>query len=407
MDSVSALRRAAQEEIWRRAEAIVAERLQAFLNRLMNAERDALLGCGWHERSPHRRGHRNGFVPRFVHTRQGRLKLSQPRVRGTATPFRTLVLDAYARRAPRVEEAVERWVAAGCSTREVADLLLGTFDSAVSPATISAIIGQIDAEVRAFHERPLERGYRVVWLDGKHGRVRKPPRQGRRGRKREGVVLVAWGLRHDGREELVDYQAAQGAERYEVWEAFLTRLEARGLRPRNRWDEPLELLVTDGDGGLEAACDMVYPTVPRQRCLFHKIRNLADHLVDRDHRGAILASASRIWEGVQTIPEAQQRFARWAQQWRAWEPEAVDNLAADFDQTLRYLNLPPDLWPRVRTNNPIERLMLELEKGTGHVPLWEDLAAWERHIWIVWKKLTRMRYRPTRARSPNQITQKS
>ena len=42
---------------------------------------------------------------------------------------------------------------------------------------------------------------------------------------------------------------------------------------------------------------------------------------------------------------------------------------------------------RVRTTNPIERLMGEIEKATEHVPLW-----------VLWKRLKQRVYRPTRPR---------
>ena len=53
---------------------------------------------------------------------------------------------------------------------------------------------------------------------------------------------------------------------------------------------------------------------------------------------------------------------------------------------------------RVRTTNPIERLMGEIEKATDHVPIWEHTRSWERHVWILWKRLRHRGYCPTRPR---------
>ena len=88
----------------------------------------------------------------------------------------------------------------------------------------------------------------------------------------------------------------------------------------------------------------------------------------------------------------------WVARWHPVEPEAVATLLEGFDETLRYLNLPPALRRRVRTTNPIERLMGEIEKATDHVPVWEDARSWERHVWILWKRLKHRGYRPTRPR---------
>ena len=402
MENVLEVRPEMQEAIWHRMRHQAGRTLERFCQLVMEAERDLFLGCGHHERSQVRRGWRNGYEGRWLETPFGVLRLRTPRVRGTERPLRTLLFDAYARRSRQVEAAVEAWVAAGCSTRAVVDGMLEAFGYAVSPATVSRIIARVDAELARWRSRPLERSYRLLWLDAKYGYVRNGGRRGRqrrlRGRKRPAVMLVAWGLRHDGREELVDFQAVEGPETYEAWSAFLTQLERRGLKPWNRWDEPMEMIVTDGDAGLEAACDLVYPTVPRQWCIFHRLQNVARRLRDRRHRGAILASASGVWESVQTTAEATRRLERWAEVWQDVEPEAVATLAEGFDETLRYLNLEPALRTRARTTNPIERFMGELEKATGHVPIWENPHGWERHVWVLWKRLKRRSYRPTRPR---------
>jgi putative transposase len=399
MQSVSDVRARMQEAIWCRGKAQARQVLVRWCQLFMEAERDTVLGCRPHERSAHRRGYRNGYEGRSLETVFGVVRLRVPRVRDTDRVLRTLLFDAYRRRGRDVEAAVEAWVAAGCSTRAVVDVMTETFGYAVSPATVSRIVAQIDAELAAWRSCPLERSYRVLWLDGKHGKLRKRRRKGRkRGRKQKGVLLVAWGLRHDGREELVDFEAVEGGETYEVWARFLTRLWERGVVPRNRWDEPLEMIVTDGDAGLEGACELVWPTVPRQRCVFHKLQNVGRRLRDRSLRGAVLATASALWDGVQTAAEASRRLQGWSQRWRPVEPEAVETLVDGFDQTLRYLNLAPALRRRVRTTNPIERVMKEIEQATDHVPIWEHTRSWERHLWILWKRLKHRGYRPTRPR---------
>ena len=69
-----------------------------------------------------------------------------------------------------------------------------------------------------------------------------------------------------------------------------------------------------------------------------------------------------------------------------------------FDQTLRYLNLEPALRMRSRITNPIERFAGEREKATYHVPIWGNPHSWERHVWVLWKRLKHRNYRPTRPR---------
>ena len=51
------------------------------LNEAMKLQRAEVLGAGPYERSPHRRGHANGFKPKTVNSRLGRLELQVPQTR--------------------------------------------------------------------------------------------------------------------------------------------------------------------------------------------------------------------------------------------------------------------------------------------------------------------------------------
>jgi len=58
---------------------------QAFatlLNAAMRAERESVLGAADYERSPERRGYANGFKPKTLLTRAGKVELRVPKARG-------------------------------------------------------------------------------------------------------------------------------------------------------------------------------------------------------------------------------------------------------------------------------------------------------------------------------------
>ena len=127
---------------------------------------------------------------------------------------------------------------------------------------MSAVAKQLDRVVAAFHARPLKDQYRVLMLDGVvlarktgAGAIRRP-------------VLVALGLRHDGKKEIIDFRLAQSESAAE-WERFLGDLIRRGLI-----GDGLEMISVDGGAGLLAALPTAYPGVPVQRCWAHKIRNI-------------------------------------------------------------------------------------------------------------------------------------
>jgi len=359
---------------------MVATRL---LESVMEAERDEFLACRPYERGSHRRGLRNGYESRWLETSWGSLRLRVPRVRQTVRPFRTRLFERHRRHWRDLEEAVRTWCAGGMSTRRVAAAVREVFGASVSAATVSRIVAEVDEEVRAFHARRFERGYRYLFLDAKYGYVRS---RRRRGRKRQAVLLLAWGVTHGGREELVDFRVAPGEDEAS-WTAFLTDLEARGVRVQNRWGERLEMITTDGAAGLESALAMVYPGVPHQLCILHKLKNVGDNLRDRGHRRAILRQAKGIYRNVTSVPQARARLRRWVERWRDVEPEAVESLCAQFEDTLRYLWAPAPWRRRIRTNNPIERLIREFNRKFRQMGTFTDAASWERAAYLVWRRL--------------------
>lgn len=394
-------------EAWLHAQA--RQVVTGVLNGLMEVERDELIGCGAYQRSIRRQGYRNGYERRWLETGFGRLLLRRPRVRGTDRPFRTVVMDTYQRRSGEVDRSVRRWVAGGLSTRAAAREVTRTFGGVLSAGGVSRVVAALDGEIQAFHRRPLGPGrYRYLFLDGKHVWTCFRRRRRGRGKKRQAVILLAWGVRHDGGEELVDFRLAPGEDEAS-WTAFLTSLEARGVRPAStRWDEGLEMIITDGDGGLEAGRLMVYDGVPHQRCVFHRLKNLAEHLMDRAHLERMRAEAAAIYEGVEGIPQAWARLAPWVEGWIEVEPEAVKWFVDEFDLTLRYLMVPRAWRRRVKTTNPMERFIRDLSRQFDRRGICPSEVSWERATYLTWLHIKHGGYAPTRRRgSPPEFTRRS
>lgn len=395
MDQHDIVRRGRQVKIWDYVETRARQALQRLLEAFMEHERDLFLGCHPWERTPEREGYRNGFQQRTLQSRWGLLRLRKPRVRGTHGQFRTLVFDRYKRRQRQVEQAVLGWIASGLSTREVTSALKDAFGGILSAGGVSRIVAAVDEQIRHFHRRPLSHGYRYVFFDAKHGYTSHKRKKRGRGKKKKGALLLAWGIRYDQREELIDFRAVDG-ETQNNWTSFMTDLEARGLKEQNPWGQRLEMIVSDGDQGLLGSLYMVYPTVPKQRCIFHKIQGITDHLCDRENRKAILASASRIYENLRTRHQAYYRLGKWVERWKANEPEAVQKFLYDFEFTLTYLNAPEQWRSRLKTTNPLERFIRELNKKFKKVGIFPSSRSWERAAFVVWHKLKTGGYAPTK-----------
>ena len=153
---------------------------------------------------------------------------------------------------------------------------------------------------------------------------------------------------------------------------------------------------------------MVYDGVPHQRCVFHRLKNLAEHVIDRENLARMRAQAAAIYQGVDGLPQARARLKRWAKRWIEVEPEATKWFVDDFDLTLRYLTVPKAWRRRVKTTNPIERFIGELSRQFDRRGICPSEVSWERATYLTWLHIKHGGYAPTRRRhQPPKFTRRS
>jgi transposase-like protein len=309
---------------------------------------------------------RNGSYPRHLLTELGDIALAVPRTRRFA-PIE--VVRAYARRAEHIDRMILGCFVLGLSVRKVGAALLPVLGRPISPSTVSTVAKQLDQVVAAFHARPLKERYRVLMLDG----VVLARKTGAGAIKRP--VLVALGLRPDGKKEVIDFRLAQSESAAE-WERFLGDLIRRGLV-----GDGLEMICVDGGQGLLAALPTAYPQVPVQRCWAHKIRNVLDKVRKAD-QPAVKADLHAIMNAT-TRPKARSAARRFADSWEADYPNAVRCLRNDLDELLTCWCYPPDQRKPVRTTNAIERRFREVRRRTRPMGVFSDRTSMDRILFAV------------------------
>lgn len=310
---------------------------------------------------------RNGSYRRHLLTELGEIELAVPRTRRFAP---IAVLRAYARRAEQLDRMILACFVLGLSTRKVGEALLPILGRPISPATVSTVAKQLDAVVAAFHARPLNGRYRVLMLDGVvlarktgAGAIRRP-------------VLVALGLRADGKKEVIDFRLAQSESAAE-WERFLGDLIRRGLDA-----DRLEMICIDGGSGLSAALPTALPGIPVQRCWAHKMRNVLGKVRQAD-QSAVKADLQAVIN-AKTLPQARSAARRFADHWQADYPKAVACLRDDLDELLtcwRYKSLAER--KKVRTTNAIERRFREVRRRTRPMGVFADRTSMDRILFAV------------------------
>ena len=185
-----------------------------FLEGVSRAERDGYLRVEDYERAGERE-YRNGFYERSLVTIFGTLVLRIARTRTQS--FLPRALGRFQRRAEEVMLLIREAFLRGVSTRQVGRVVGIVTGEAVSAQTVSQLSRHLDRQVKAFQQAPLQDEWAYLFLDGVSLRVRRPS-----GRKRV-QMLVAYGVKPDGRRQLLAFLRSQG-ESQAAWEGFLNHL---------------------------------------------------------------------------------------------------------------------------------------------------------------------------------------
>lgn len=259
------------------------------------------------------------------------------------------------------------------SLRDLSQQWSANLESQVGLRTINERINQIEpligqARRQAFTEVPPVVQFDGIWLTlVEQEETIKVDKKGRQRKKRQGkhvVVLVALGFWPDGRRAVLDWEIAS-SEAHTQWQKLLERLLQRGLT----LSRGLQAIIRDGCGGLGEAVALVYGSqVIEQRCLFHKLRNVADKSREdlkgdqnKETRQQLLADASAIYQ-AEDAAGARQRFVAFVQKWAGAAPKAVACLQRDFEQTIAFYALQGFAQKIIRTTSLLERTNRQLRR---------------------------------------------
>jgi putative transposase len=344
-----------QGQLRQHVDGLVRDAVEETLNALLDAEADALCGARRYERSPDRTDYRAGSYSRQFHTKAGEVELRVPKLRKAT--FESQVIERYKRRETSVEEALVEMYLAGVSVRRVEDITEALWGTRVSPSTVSELNQKIYARIHDWRNRRIEKEHPYVYLDG----VWLNREFG--GEVRPVAVLVAIGVNADGFREILGVM--EGAkEDTQSWLAFLRHLKERGLAG-------VRLVISDKCLGLVEALGECFPEARWQRCVVHWYRN-AMRVVPTGKAREVLALLKAI-HAQEDRAAAQEKADQVVAKLEALRlGRAAEVVRAGVTETLAYMAFPREHWTRIRTNNPLERLNLEIKRRTRVVGTFPD-----------------------------------
>ena len=289
---------------------------------MLEEDRTAICGPRYAHR-PDRIASRAGTVPSEVVLGGRKVAIARPRVRTAVGEVPLPTFQTMAATDPLDRRVVEQMLV-GVATRQYARSLepmgpevesRGTSKSAVS----RRFVAKTRLQLEAWQAKPLDRLDLVaLLLDGVH--------------VGEHCLIVALGIAAGGEKHALGIWEGS-TENAAVCQSLLSNLQSRGLRT----DRSL-LVILDGSKALRKAVREIFGEVALvQRCQIHKLRNVLDHLPERQRPWvkAILQRAYRS-DDVTTATRLLQDLAR---RLATDHPSAAESVREGLDETLTIVAL--------------------------------------------------------------------
>jgi putative transposase len=405
--NASALPGNVDEAVYDQVHQQVVSSVKWTLEQALAEEVTASLGCKRYERrlvSRSPEATRSGTYQRELWTQYGGIfDLRVPKLRRGNRDLHWQSIERYERCwGPFLDQQLLHY-SLGHSLRDLQEAMHLTLGEGLSLDACNRLVLGLEERAQAFKTARLENPPPIVLVDGLWLKLAVPTgdvKRDRVGRKRavkrqeKRVMLTALGIWEDGHWEILTWQLAPG-EDAESWGQLLGAVYRKGIT-----EETTQLIVSDGAQGLDKALYSHLWGVPHQRCIFHKIKNIGDHLQYRElmaeaqqpsltprrqakqaYKQAILADASQIY-ATDVEVEIRARAQAFQNQWAEREPKAVEVFLNGFEQTLSYLSVdfPKAHVSLMRTTNLLERFHKEIRRKQRDIGMFQSATGCE----VVW-----------------------
>ena len=169
--------------------------LEKSLNEILAYELTAFLDYERYERSDNLNS-RNGSYQRKLDTKYGQITLNFPRDR--LGEFYTSLISRYRRRDFSTEETILDLYEEGMTNTEIANIIQKLCGTRYSKQTISNITDKALESIESFKNRPLNKEYAVVFLDGTSMALRRDT-------VAKEMVHIGLGITVEGTKEILGY----------------------------------------------------------------------------------------------------------------------------------------------------------------------------------------------------------
>jgi transposase-like protein len=317
------------------------------IDALYEGEMTSHLGYDRHDQSSEKAGnYRNGHGKKKVRSELGEIELSPPRDRLGA--FDPEIVRKRQTDISGLELKVISMYGKGMTTRDIRDHIYDIYGYDLSAESISAITDKVIETAKEWQNRPLERVYAIVFMDGIVVKLRQD------GSVKNVTVYLVIGLDLSGNKTCLGLYVGE-SESAKYWLTVMNELKNRGV-------EDVLIFAVDNLTGISEAITTAFPKAEIQKCIVHQIRNSLKFVPWKERR-AVAADLKKIYS-ASTIDQAGTELTLFEERWDSKYPHIAKSWRKNWAELSTFFKYPPAIRKLIYTTNPIESFNRGIRKVT-------------------------------------------
>ena len=316
------------------------------VERMLESELDHHLGYAKHAKEGDNSGNsRNGTSTKKVLLENGKIDITVPRDRNSE--FNPQLIEKRKARLSGIEDVILSLYGKGMTVRDIQAHVQELYDHEISKDLVSTITDGVVEEMQEWRNRPLNKLYPIVFIDGFVANCRLNKAVSKR------TVYVIFGINTAGEKEVLGLYLGE-AEGAKYWLSVLTELKNRGL-------EDIFILCADGLKGLPEAVEASFPKTIFQTCVVHMVRHSLNYVPYTDKK-SVASELKKIYS-ADTVELAEEYLDDFELTWGEKYAAIIKSWRENWSKIIPFFDYPKEIRKVIYTTNIIESLNRTLRKA--------------------------------------------
>ncbi len=252
------------------------------------------------------------------------------------------------------------------STRDINKIIGEMYAINVDATLVSRITDKLLPEIESWQNRPLEKTYALLFIDGIRFKVKEE------GRMVEKSVYIVIGVNMDGLKDVLGFWIG-GSESAKYWLSVFNDMKSRGM-------EDVLICSSDNLKGISEVLLAAFPNVRIQKCIVHQIRNSMKH-IRYDDAKEFANDLKSIYRAA-NLNLAEQALDNLDKKWGHKYAYAIKSWRSNFSELVTFFEFPTEIRRLIYTTNIIENLNRNIRKITKTKGMFPNEASFSKILFL-------------------------